>query len=112
MIFLFDYYFHFTGSVPRRKKQRLSDPAAFDETGGEEGEDLDLNEHCCRRCGGAGQLICCDSCPASFHVTCAGLYNGSMPKGKWSCRSCRKRGSKRSWGCSDADLIAMGILTG
>ena len=94
-----------------RKKARLAsaDAASFDEQGGEEGV-FDLNEHCCRRCGGAGELICCDSCPASFHLACAGLYSGGMPNGKWSCRACRKRTSTRSWACSDADLVAMGIL--
>ena len=96
-----------------RKKARLApaDAASFDlnEQGGAEGV-FDLNEHCCRRCGGAGELICCDSCPASFHLACAGLYSGGMPTGKWSCRACRKRTSTRSWACSDADLVAMGIL--
>ncbi|DBA04009.1 TPA: hypothetical protein N0F65_009356 [Lagenidium giganteum] len=29
----------------------------------------DLNEDCCHRCGQAGQLVCCDGCPAAFHLS-------------------------------------------
>jgi len=31
-------------------------------------------------------LLCCDSCPASFHPECLEV---EMPEGAWSCSDCR-----------------------
>uniref|UniRef100_A0A087Y0F1 Histone-lysine N-methyltransferase NSD3 n=1 Tax=Poecilia formosa TaxID=48698 RepID=A0A087Y0F1_POEFO len=33
-----------------------------------------------------GKLLCCDSCPASFHPECLEM---EMPEGAWSCSDCR-----------------------
>lgn len=33
-----------------------------------------------------GKLLCCDSCPASFHPECLEM---EMPEGPWSCSDCR-----------------------
>ncbi|KAJ3603912.1 hypothetical protein NHX12_028653 [Muraenolepis orangiensis] len=33
-----------------------------------------------------GKLLCCDSCPASFHPECLEV---EMPEGPWSCSDCR-----------------------
>lgn len=49
---------------------------------------LDTNEAVCGRCGGVGLLVCCDKCPQSYHLTCAGLF--TAPKGDWSCPDCKR----------------------
>nr|XP_046243900.1 histone-lysine N-methyltransferase NSD3 isoform X4 [Scatophagus argus] len=36
--------------------------------------------------GKGGKLLCCDSCPASFHPECLEM---EMPEGVWSCSDCR-----------------------
>ncbi|XP_029017259.1 histone-lysine N-methyltransferase NSD3 isoform X3 [Betta splendens] len=36
--------------------------------------------------GKGGKLLCCDSCPASFHPECLEM---EMPEGTWSCSDCR-----------------------
>ena len=45
----------------------------------------------CSACGGIGTLMCCDGCPAAFHVACAEM-TGEMPcvtTGVWFCPACR-----------------------
>ena len=34
---------------------------------------LDASEEECRLCQKEGELICCESCPAAFHLSCIGL---------------------------------------
>ncbi|KAG9354712.1 hypothetical protein JZ751_001425 [Albula glossodonta] len=36
--------------------------------------------------GKGGRLLCCESCPASFHPECLDM---EMPEGTWSCSECR-----------------------
>ncbi|XP_036383499.1 histone-lysine N-methyltransferase NSD3 [Megalops cyprinoides] len=36
--------------------------------------------------GKGGRLLCCESCPASFHPECLEM---EMPEGTWSCSECR-----------------------
>lgn len=33
-----------------------------------------------------GKLLCCESCPASFHPEC---LNIEMPEGCWNCNDCK-----------------------
>lgn len=33
-----------------------------------------------------GRLLCCESCPASFHPECLSI---DMPEGCWNCNDCR-----------------------
>mmetsp|Transcript_33445 Transcript_33445/g.80866 ORF Transcript_33445/g.80866 Transcript_33445/m.80866 type:complete len:113 (-) Transcript_33445:195-533(-) len=46
----------------------------------------------CAICGEGGALICCETCPESFHLACLGL-NPSDVEGieKWSCPSCTRK---------------------
>ncbi|XP_039625171.1 histone-lysine N-methyltransferase NSD3 isoform X2 [Polypterus senegalus] len=39
-----------------------------------------------KNCGKGGRLLCCESCPASFHPDC---LNISMPDGVWFCNECK-----------------------
>ncbi|KAI9027751.1 hypothetical protein DFJ74DRAFT_660315 [Hyaloraphidium curvatum] len=50
-----------------------------------------LNEDFCAACDvTSGQLMCCDSCPKSFHFLCANppLDPQNLPEGLWECRAC------------------------
>nr|CAH0105050.1 unnamed protein product [Daphnia galeata] len=49
------------------------------------------NRDSCDACKEGGELICCDSCPASFHLQCHDppLEETDLPKGLWNCHSCR-----------------------
>lgn len=39
-----------------------------------------------KRCEKGGRLLCCESCPASFHPECLSI---DMPEGCWNCNDCR-----------------------
>ncbi|XP_019954932.1 histone-lysine N-methyltransferase NSD3 isoform X5 [Paralichthys olivaceus] len=45
-----------------------------------------VNVGWCFLCARGGKLLCCDSCPASFHPECLEI---EMPEGAWSCSDCR-----------------------
>ena len=48
------------------------------------------NHDCCDSCSEGGALICCDLCPASFHLQCHDppLSDSEIPEGDWSCIRC------------------------
>ncbi|QCD81859.1 hypothetical protein DEO72_LG2g2189 [Vigna unguiculata] len=48
---------------------------------------LDENDLICSLCLYGGELILCDQCPSSFHMTCLGLEH--IPDGQWLCPQCR-----------------------
>ncbi|CAN1135675.1 Increased DNA methylation 1 [Linum perenne] len=52
----------------------------------EEDGDKDPNDLICSVCREVGDLLCCDSCPSSFHYTCVGLEK--LPDGDWFCPFC------------------------
>ncbi|XP_063368813.1 PHD finger protein 12 [Cydia amplana] len=49
------------------------------------------NRDSCDACGEGGDLICCDRCPASFHLGCYDppLDANDIPAGLWLCRECQ-----------------------
>lgn len=49
-------------------------------------EERDQNDDSCGRCGDVGELICCDNCPATFHLAC--LFTQELPEGSWYCSQC------------------------
>lgn len=78
--------------------------AAEKEEGGEEGEqvlivpptklepkDDIINNEYCSACSGGGSLICCESCPRSFHFTCVDppMDPDEVPEEHWFCNECR-----------------------
>lgn len=49
-----------------------------------------INDEVCAACSGAGTLICCESCPKSFHFICADppIHPNDVPSEKWFCNNC------------------------
>merc|ERR1719424_1966576 len=47
---------------------------------------MSCNFDLCAKCGVGGDLICCDSCPQAFHLSCARLSH--VPDGIWRCPTC------------------------
>jgi N-acetylglutamate synthase-like GNAT family acetyltransferase len=62
------------------QKHRKTDQGAVQMT-------LDWNDDLCRVCRDGGELICCEGCPAAFHLECIGLKE--VPEGDFYCPSCR-----------------------
>ncbi|XP_041971863.1 PHD finger protein 12 [Aricia agestis] len=56
------------------------------------------NHDSCDACGEGGDLICCDRCPASFHLGCYDppLDENDIPVGLWLCRECTASDEKQA----------------
>ncbi|KAG8434244.1 hypothetical protein GDO86_012570 [Hymenochirus boettgeri] len=58
-----------------------------EEDGLEEEEDDDHMEFC-RVCKDGGELLCCDTCPSSYHLHCLNPPLPEIPNGEWLCPRC------------------------
>lgn len=49
------------------------------------------NRDICDACRDGGELICCDKCPASYHLQChyPAVDPTDIPNGEWLCYACR-----------------------
>ena len=49
------------------------------------------NNDKCDSCGEGGDLLCCDRCPASFHLGCHDppIPEEDIPSGDWICHNCK-----------------------
>ncbi|PAN26378.1 hypothetical protein PAHAL_5G007800 [Panicum hallii] len=50
------------------------------------GETKDSSDDACGVCADGGELLCCDSCPSTFHPECLAV---KVPEGSWACHYCR-----------------------
>lgn len=71
----------------------------------------DGNTELCVLCGVGGSLLCCDSCPAAYHVKCIGESARSIPEGEWACPECALGGRGAWGGCEGACLSRAARLT-
>ena len=46
------------------------------------------NADACMLCNMGGSLLCCDACPAAYHMRCIGESAKSLPPGDWLCPEC------------------------
>uniref|UniRef100_A0A4W5P8E0 PHD finger protein 12 n=1 Tax=Hucho hucho TaxID=62062 RepID=A0A4W5P8E0_9TELE len=55
------------------------------------------NHDTCDSCHEGGDLLCCDHCPAAFHLQCCNppLSEEMLPPGDWMCHRCNVRRKKR-----------------
>jgi hypothetical protein len=52
----------------------------------------DANADVCVLCGIGGNLVCCDACPAAYHVRCVGETSRVLGASRWLCPECRVGG--------------------
>ncbi|XP_067267229.1 chromodomain-helicase-DNA-binding protein 4a isoform X1 [Chanodichthys erythropterus] len=68
-------------------REDASDGEDDNEAGGEAEED-DHHMEFCRVCKDGGELLCCDSCPSSYHIHCLNPPLPEIPNGEWICPRC------------------------
>lgn len=49
------------------------------------------NHDYCDGCFEGGELLCCDDCPASYHLFCLDPPLECIPAGDWSCKRCHAK---------------------
>ncbi|KAK6739943.1 hypothetical protein RB195_008433 [Necator americanus] len=54
-----------------------------------------VNRTYCVVCREGGELLCCDACPASFHLLCHEpiIRRKTIPRGRWLCNRCHHVGT-------------------
>ncbi|XP_042336062.1 chromodomain-helicase-DNA-binding protein 5 isoform X2 [Sceloporus undulatus] len=52
------------------------------------GEEADDHMEFCRVCKDGGELLCCDTCPSSYHLHCLNPPLPEIPNGEWLCPRC------------------------
>lgn len=50
-----------------------------------------VNDEYCSACGNAGDVVCCDGCPRSFHFECVGMVQTETLPDEWFCNECLHR---------------------
>ncbi|KAM4539505.1 chromodomain-helicase-DNA-binding protein 4a isoform 2-T2 [Odontesthes bonariensis] len=84
-----------TWSCPHCEKEGIQweareEPSEGEEDNGETGEMEEDDHHMefCRVCKDGGELLCCDSCPSSYHIHCLNPPLPEIPNGEWICPRC------------------------
>ncbi|XP_026203770.1 chromodomain-helicase-DNA-binding protein 4-like isoform X2 [Anabas testudineus] len=84
-----------TWSCPHCEKEGIQWEAREEGSDGEEdnGETGEMEEddhhmEFCRVCKDGGELLCCDSCPSSYHIHCLNPPLPEIPNGEWICPRC------------------------
>ncbi|XP_078146255.1 chromodomain-helicase-DNA-binding protein 4a isoform X3 [Centroberyx gerrardi] len=84
-----------TWSCPHCEKEGIQweareEGSEGEEDNGEAGEPEEDDHHMefCRVCKDGGELLCCDSCPSSYHIHCLNPPLPEIPNGEWICPRC------------------------
>lgn len=80
---------HKDDRTSKQKPRVEQDEKQDDYESGSESE-LDANLDFCEVCQGAGNLVCCDKCPRSYHLQCLHMTESDLPEGDWQCNECKK----------------------
>ncbi|XP_068096606.1 chromodomain-helicase-DNA-binding protein 5 isoform X4 [Hyperolius riggenbachi] len=79
-------------SCPHCEKEGIQwEPKEEDEDeddGVEEEDEEDDHMEFCRVCKDGGELLCCDTCPSSYHLHCLNPPLPEIPNGEWLCPRC------------------------
>ncbi|XP_077458748.1 chromodomain-helicase-DNA-binding protein 5 isoform X9 [Stigmatopora argus] len=78
-------------SCPHCEKEGIQWEAKDEEDEDEEeaaGEEEDDHMEFCRVCKDGGELLCCDTCPSSYHIHCLNPPLPEIPNGEWLCPRC------------------------
>ncbi|XP_060132451.1 chromodomain-helicase-DNA-binding protein 5 [Zootoca vivipara] len=76
-------------SCPHCEKEGIQwEPKEEDEEEEEVGEEEDDHMEFCRICKDGGELLCCDTCPSSYHLHCLNPPLPEIPNGEWLCPRC------------------------
>eukprot|EP00011_Vannellida_sp_DIVA3-517-6-12_P011107 CAMPEP_0114636492 /NCGR_PEP_ID=MMETSP0168-20121206/17015_1 /TAXON_ID=95228 ORGANISM="Vannella sp., Strain DIVA3 517/6/12" /NCGR_SAMPLE_ID=MMETSP0168 /ASSEMBLY_ACC=CAM_ASM_000044 /LENGTH=676 /DNA_ID=CAMNT_0001848209 /DNA_START=203 /DNA_END=2229 /DNA_ORIENTATION=- len=63
------------------------------------------NHDYCDGCFEGGELLCCDDCPASYHLFCLDPPLDAIPEGDWSCKRCRAKAAVAKYGNTDGSVF-------
>ncbi|XP_062867262.1 chromodomain-helicase-DNA-binding protein 4a isoform X2 [Trichomycterus rosablanca] len=85
-----------TWSCPHCEKEGIQWEAREEASEGEEeneapageAEEDDHHMEFCRVCKDGGELLCCDTCPSSYHIHCLNPPLPEIPNGEWICPRC------------------------
>ncbi|XP_025025275.1 chromodomain-helicase-DNA-binding protein 5 [Python bivittatus] len=78
-----------TWSCPHCEKEGIQwEPKDEVEEEEEMGEEEDDHMEFCRVCKDGGELLCCDTCPCSYHMHCLNPPLPEIPNGEWLCPRC------------------------
>lgn len=90
----FQDYFNTKFLISQEKEgiqwEAKDDEEEEDEAAGEEEDD---HMEFCRVCKDGGELLCCDTCPSSYHIHCLNPPLPEIPNGEWLCPRCMVRDS-------------------
>ncbi|KAM9534976.1 chromodomain-helicase-DNA-binding protein 5-like isoform 6-T6 [Salvelinus alpinus] len=77
-------------SCPHCEKEGIQWEAKDDDDDEEEVAVEEEDDHLefCRVCKDGGELLCCDTCPSSYHIHCLNPPLPEIPNGEWLCPRC------------------------
>lgn len=78
-----------SGFLPHQEKEGIQwEPKDEEDEEEEIGEEEDDHMEFCRVCKDGGELLCCDTCPSSYHLHCLNPPLPEIPNGEWLCPRC------------------------